>query len=269
MIASFVLAFTDYDLGDLPSFVGLANFARMVDPIQGPVLGKAIANTLSIALIVVPLQIAIGLGLAILLNQRVRGMPIFRTAFYLPSVVAGVATIMVWVWILGNNGILNQALALLGIDGPTWLRDPATIKFGIAIMMIWGGTGGMMLIFLAGLQSLPPDLLDAASVDGAGPTGRFRHVTLPLLTPQLFFNLVLGLAGGLAVFTETFVLSAGSGGPANETLTLVMYIYAQLLKNLEVGYASAVAWLFTLAVVALTAFQFWTSRRWVYYEGER
>jgi multiple sugar transport system permease protein len=241
----------------------------MVDPIQGPVLAKAISNTLSIALIVVPLQIAIGLGLAILLNQRVRGMPLFRTAFYLPSVVAGVATIMVWVWILGNNGILNQALALVGVDGPTWLRDPRTIKFGIAIMMIWGGTGGMMLIFLAGLQSLPADLLDAASVDGAGPLGRFRNVTLPLLTPQLFFNLVLGLAGGLAVFTETFVLSAGSGGPANETLTLVMYIYAQLLKNLEVGYASAVAWLFTIAVVALTAIQFATSRRWVYYEGER
>ena len=269
MIASLVLAFTDYDLGGWPNFVGFANFARMVDPIQGPVLAKAISNTLTIALIVVPLQVILGLGLAILLNQRVRGMQLFRTAFYLPSVVAGVATIMVWVWILGNNGILNQALALLGVDGPTWLRDPRTIKFGIAIMMIWGGTGGMMLIFLAGLQSMPTDLLDAASVDGAGPVGRFRHVTLPLITPQIFFNLVLGLAGGLAVFTETFVLSAGSGGPANETLTLVMYIYAQLMKNLQVGYASAVAWLFTIAVVALTAIQFTASQRWVYYEGER
>jgi multiple sugar transport system permease protein len=196
-------------------------------------------------------------------------MPLFRTAFYLPTVVAGVATIVIWVWILGNDGLLNQVLAVFGIDGPAWLRDPDTVKAGIVIMMVWGGTGGMMLIFLAGLQGIPNDLLDAAAVDGAGPARRLWHVTLPLLTPQLFFNLVLGVAAGLAVFTETYVISAGSGGPANETLTIVMYIYNQLMKNLEVGYASAVAWVFTAAVLVLTAFQFAVSRRWVYYEGER
>jgi multiple sugar transport system permease protein len=268
ILASLGLAFTDYDLANWPSFIGLDNFARMVDPVQGPLLAKAIGNTLFIALLVIPLQVAFGLALALLLNQRVFGMPVFRTAFYLPSVVAGVATIIIWVWILGSDGLVNQALGAFGIDGPAWLRDPATVKLGIVIMMVWGGTGGMMLIFLAGLQSIPGELLDAASVDGAGPIRRFWHVTLPLLTPQLFFNLVLGVAGGLAVFTETFVVSAGSGGPANESLTLVMYIYNQLLKNLQVGYASAVAWVFTIAVVILTAFQFWGSRRWVYYEGE-
>lgn len=268
IIASLVLAFTNYDLSGMPSLVGFDNFRRMVDPVQGAVLGKAVSNTLFIALLVVPLQIMFGLGLALLLNQKVLGMPVFRTAFYLPSVVAGVATIVIWVWILGTDGLLNQALAVFGIDGPAWLRDPATVKTGIVIMMVWGGTGGMMLIFLAGLQSIPHELLDAASVDGAGPFNRFRHVTLPLLTPQLFFNLVLGVAGGLAVFTESYVASSGTGGPANESLTLVMYIYNQLLKNLQVGYASAVAWVLTVAVVILTVIQFWASRRWVYYEGE-
>jgi multiple sugar transport system permease protein len=268
ILASLGLAFTDYDMSGLPGFVGLDNFGRMLDPVQGAVLAKAVGNTLFIALLVIPLQVMFGLGLAMLLNQKVFGMPVFRTAFYLPSVVAGVATIVIWVWLLGTDGLVNQALAVFGIDGPAWLRDPDTVKIGVVIMMVWGGTGGMMLIFLAGLQSIPTDLLDAASVDGCGPANRFWHVTLPLLTPQLFFNLVLGIAGGLAVFTETYVISAGSGGPANETLTLVMYIYNQLLKNLQVGYASAVAWVFTVAVVILTAFQFWGSRRWVHYEGE-
>ena len=267
ILASLALSFTDYDLSGAPSFVGLDNFARMTDPIQGPILAKAISNTLYIALLVIPLQIAVGLGLALLLNQRVHGMPVFRTAFYLPSVVAGVATIVIWVWILGTDGLLNQGLALFGIDGPAWLHDPDTVKLGIVIMMVWGGTGAMMLIFLAGLQSIPGDLLDAAAVDGAGPARRFWHVTLPLLTPQLFFNLVLGVAGGLAVFTETYVISAGGGGPANESLTLVMYIYNQLLKYVQVGYASAVAWVFTIAVVILTTIQFAVSRRWVHYEG--
>ena len=268
IVASLALSFTDYDLGGLPNFVGLDNFARMVDPVQGPVLAKAVSNTLFIALLVIPLQIMFGLALALLLNQRVHGMPLFRTAFYLPTVVAGVATIMIWTWILGSDGLLNQALGVFGIDGPAWLRDPATIKIGVVIMMVWGGTGGMMLIFLAGLQSIPHELLDAAAVDGASTFRRFWHVTLPLLSPQMFFNLVLGIAGGLAVFTETYVISAGSGAPANESLTLVMYIYNQLLKNVQVGYASAVAWVFTIAVVILTAFQFWGSRHWVYYEGE-
>jgi len=269
IIASLLLAFTDYDLSSWPNFVGLDNFRKMTDPVYGAVLGKAITNTLYIALLVIPLQIVFGLGLAMLLNQKVRGMAVFRTAFYLPSVVAGVATIMIWVWILGNDGLLNQFLALFEIDGPAWLRDPDTVKLGVVIMMVWGGTGAMMLIFLAGLQGIPPELLDAASVDGAGPIRRFWHVTLPLLSPQMFFNLVLGIAGGLAVFTETYVISAGSGSPANESLTLVMYIYNQLLKNLQVGYASAVAWVFTAAVLLLTAIQFAVSRRWVYYEGER
>lgn len=268
ILASLGLAFTDYDLGGSPNFVGVDNFARMVDPVQGPVLAKAVSNTLFIALLVIPLQVMLGLGLALLLNQRVWGMPVYRTAFYLPTVVAGVATIMIWTWILGSDGLLNQLLAVLGIDGPAWLRDPATIKIGVVIMMVWGGTGGMMLIFLAGLQSIPHELLDAAAVDGASAFRRFWHVTLPLLTPQLFFNLVLGIAGGLAVFTETYVISAGSGAPANESLTLVMYIYNQLLKNVQVGYASAVAWVFTIAVVVLTGIQFWGSRRWVYYEGD-
>jgi len=268
--ASFGLAFSDYDLGGWPSFVGLDNFEKMVDPVQGPVLAKAIRNTLFIALTVVPLQLALGLGLAVLLSQNVRGMPIFRTAFYLPSVVAGVASIVVWIWILGSDGLLNQGLELLGIDGPVWLRDPATVKLGVIIVMVWGGTGAMMLIFLAGLQGLPSELLDAAAVDGAGPFRRFWHVKLPLLTPQLFFNLVIGLASGLGVFTETYVISTdpGSGAPANESLTLVMYIYRQLLRNLQAGYASAVAWVFTAAVALLTALQFWSSRRWVHYEYE-
>ncbi|MXZ07040.1 MAG: sugar ABC transporter permease [Acidimicrobiia bacterium] len=273
ILASVGLAFTDYNFSGWPNFIGLDNFERMVDPVQGPLLAKAIRNTLYIALLVIPLQIIIGLGLALLLSQEVRGMPIFRTAFYLPTVVSGVATIVVWIWILGSDGLLNQGLQLIGIDGPVWLRDPSTVKLGIVLIMVWGGTGGMMIIFLAGLQAMPREMLEAAAVDGAAAFRRFWHVTLPLLTPQLFFNLVIGIAGGLGVFTETWVVSSetgpgGSGSPANQTLTLVMYIYRQLLQNLQVGYASAVAWVFTGAIALLTAIQFWSSRRWVYYDIE-
>jgi len=273
MLASVGLAFTDYNLSGWPSFVGFDNFERMVDPVQGPLLEKAIRNTLYIALLVIPLQILIGLGLAVLLSQQVRGMPLFRTAFYLPTVVSGVATVVVWIWILGSDGLLNQGLELFGIDGPVWLRDPATVKLGIVIIMVWGGTGGMMIIFLAGLQSMPRELLEAAAVDGASAVRRFWHVKLPLLTPQLFFNLVIGVASGIGVFTETYVVSsetgpAGSGSPANQTLTLVMYIYRQMLVNLQVGYASAVAWVLTAAIALLTAIQFWSSRRWVYYDND-
>jgi len=271
VVASFGLAFSDYDLSSgWPDFIGFDNFAKMTDPVQGPILGKAIRNTLYIALLVIPMQLVFGLALALLLSQRVRGMAVFRTAFYLPTVVTGVASLVVWIWILGSDGLLNQGLEFLGIEGPVWLRDPATVKLGIVIVMVWGGTGGMMLIFLAGLQSLPTELLDAAAVDGAGAARRFWHVKLPLLTPQLFFNLVIGIAGGLGVFTETYVISTdpGSGAPANESLTLIMYIYRQLLQNFQAGYASAVAWVFTATVALLTAVQFWTSRRWVHYEYE-
>ena len=268
LIASLALSFMDWNLRGTPKLVGLENYADLVNlEGKGKLVLKAFSNTAMITMIAVPLQLAIGLAFAVLLNQKVRGMAIYRMAFYLPTVVSGVATAALWTWILGSEGLLNKALDLIGVAGPAWFNEPESVRWGIIFMLVWAGTGGMTLIFLAGLQQISKELLEAAECDGAGRIRRFFSVTLPLLSPTLFFNLVIGLIGGLSLFTEPFVISGGAGGPANESMSVALLIYRLLIRNLDFGFGSAVAWLLTLVVMLLTVINFRLSKRWVFYDN--
>ena len=268
LIASLALSFMDWNLRGTPKLVGLENYADLVNlEGKGKLVLKAFSNTAMITIIAVPLQLAVGMAFAVLLNQKVRGMPIYRMAFYLPTVVSGVATAALWTWILGSEGLLNKALDLIGVAGPAWFNEPESVRWGIIFMLVWAGTGGMTLIFLAGLQQISKELLEAAECDGAGRIRRFFSVTLPLLSPTLFFNLVIGLIGGLSLFTEPFVISGGAGGPANESMSVALLIYRLLIRNLDFGFGSAVAWLLTLVVMLLTVINFRLSKRWVFYDN--
>ncbi|MCX5980034.1 MAG: sugar ABC transporter permease [Chloroflexi bacterium] len=268
LIASLALSFMDWNLRGTPKLVGLENYADLVNlEGKGKLVLKAFSNTAMITIIAVPLQLAVGMSFAVLLNQKVRGMPIYRMAFYLPTVVSGVATAALWTWILGSEGLLNKALDLIGVSGPAWFNEPESVRWGIIFMLVWAGTGGMTLIFLAGLQQISKELLEAAECDGAGRIRRFFSVTLPLLSPTLFFNLVIGLIGGLSLFTEPFVISGGAGGPANESMSVALLIYRLLIRNLDFGFGSAVAWLLTLVVMLLTVINFRLSKRWVFYDN--
>jgi len=268
LIASLALSFMDWNLRGTPKLVGLENYADLVNlEGKGKLVLKAFSNTAMITMIAVPLQLAVGMAFAVLLNQKVRGMAIYRMAFYLPTVVSGVATAALWTWILGSEGLLNKALDLIGVAGPAWFNEPESVRWGIIFMLVWAGTGGMTLIFLAGLQQISKELLEAAECDGAGRIRRFFSVTLPLLSPTLFFNLVIGLIGGLSLFTEPFVISGGAGGPANESMSVALLIYRLLIRNLDFGFGSAVAWLLTLVVMLLTVINFRLSKRWVFYDN--
>ena len=268
LIASLALSFMDWNLRGTPKLVGLENYADLVNlEGKGKLVLKAFSNTAMITIIAVPLQLAIGMAFAMLLNQKVRGMAIYRMAFYLPTVVSGVATAALWTWILGTEGLLNKALDLIGVAGPAWFNEPDSVRWGIVFMLVWAGTGGMTLIFLAGLQQISKELLEAAECDGAGRIRRFFSVTLPLLSPTIFFNLVIGLIGGLSLFTEPFVISGGAGGPANESMSVALLIYRLLIRNLDFGFGSAVAWLLTLVVMLLTVINFRLSKRWVFYDN--
>ena len=268
LIASLGLSFMDWNLRGTPKLVGLENYADLVNlEGKGKLVLKAFSNTAMITIIAVPLQLAIGMAFAMLLNQKVRGMAIYRMAFYLPTVVSGVATAALWTWILGTEGLLNKGLDLIGVAGPAWFNEPESVRWGIIFMLVWAGTGGMTLIFLAGLQQISKELLEAAECDGAGRLRRFFSVTLPLLSPTLFFNLVIGLIGGLSLFTEPFVISGGAGGPANESMSVALLIYRLLIRNLDFGFGSAVAWMLTIVVMLLTVINFRLSKRWVFYDN--
>ena len=268
LIASLALSFMDWNLRGTPKLVGLENYADLVNlEGKGKLVLKAFSNTAMITIVAVPLQLAIGMAFAMLLNQKVRGMAIYRMAFNLPTVVSGVATAALWTWILGTEGLLNKSLDLIGVAGPAWFNEPESVRWGIIFMLVWAGTGGMTLIFLAGLQQISKELLEAAECDGAGRIRRFFSVTLPLLSPTLFFNLVIGLIGGLSLFTEPFVISGGAGGPANESMSVALLIYRLLIRNLDFGFGSAVAWMLTIVVMLLTVINFRLSKRWVFYDN--
>ncbi|HEV8637282.1 MAG TPA: sugar ABC transporter permease [Chloroflexota bacterium] len=216
-----------------------------------------------------PLGIAGSLALALLLDVKVKGTAFFRTLFFMPSLVPVVASTVLWVWLLQPDwGLVNLLVwQIAGVPGPRWFQSPEWAMPGLVSLALWTSIGGTrMIIFLAGLQGVPQELYDAASIDGAGAWGRFRHVTLPLITPTVFFNLVLGIIGALQVFTSAFV--ATGGGPAYATWFYALHIYKQAFSYFSMGYASALAWLFLLVILVLTWVQFRLSRRWVYYAGE-
>ncbi len=201
------------------------------------------------------------------MNQKVFGITVFRTIFYLPSVVSGVAVSLLWVWIFNPDyGLANALMRSAGLQPVSWLNDSRTALFSLILMSLWGVGGGMM-IYLAGLQGVPSNLYESASLDGATTLQKFKHVTLPMLTPVIFYNLVMGIIGSFQVFTQAFVMT--SGGPANSTLFYVLYLFRQEFAYYHMGYASAMAWILFGIILLLTLLVFRTSALWVYYEGER
>ena len=260
--ASLFYSLCDYSIFQDPIFIGLDNYAKLA---HDEVFWLSLRNTLFYAGLSVPLGTLVSLSLALLLNVDVKGKSYFRTIFYLPSIVPLVASSMLWLWIFnGQYGILNWALGpLLGIVGaapPAWLGDPTWAKPALVLMSVWG-VGNSMIIYLAGLQDVPKVLLEAAEIDGANVWQRFWHVTLPVISPVVYFNVIMGIIGSLQVFTQVFVIAAGTGGnanplegnPARSTLFYTIYLFSTAFYDLRMGYASAMAWVLFLVVVALTA----------------
>jgi multiple sugar transport system permease protein len=269
MLASFVLSLTDFDprQPDEISFIGLENYAQMLND---PVLLESLWVTVRFALIVVPLTLAFALGVAMLVNSTLlAGRTFFRTLFYMPMQIPIVATTVVWIGVLhSTNGWLNMGLGAVGIEGPNWLQSPTWVGPALALMGLWG-IGTMMLIFLAGLQGVPSELYDAAKVDGAGPVAQFRHVTLPMLSPVIFYNLIIALIGAFQYFTQAYVVSNGRGDPDRATLFFNLNLYREAFNFFHMGYASALAWLLFAIVLLLTVVLFRTSGRWVFEGGSR
>lgn len=264
ILASLALSFTDYNIVGVPIFTGFTNYANLLRTDQ--LFLVTLGNTLFFTAFAVPGQIVVAFALALLLNSRVRGIAIYRTFFYLPSIVPAVASAVLWVWILEPQwGLLNSLLQFLGIPGPPWLASETWSKPSLILMSLWS-SGGAMIIFLAGLQGVPQHLHEAAMIDGAGRWPRFWHVTVPMMTPTIFFVMVLGVIGSFQVFTAAYIMTGG--GPSNSTLFYMLYLYQQAFNFLNMGYASAMAWLLLLIILLLTVAQLWLAPRWVYYEGE-
>jgi ABC-type sugar transport system permease subunit len=267
MAASLVLSFTDFDprRPEEIRFIGLENYARML---SDPILLESLWVTVRFALLVVPLTLGFALGVALLVNSRLlAGRSVFRTLFYMPMQIPIVASTVVWIGVLNaQSGWLNAALAAVGVPGPNWLQSPTWVGPALALMGLWG-IGNMMLIFLAGLQSVPSELYDAAKVDGAGPWQRFARVTLPMISPVLFYNLVIALIATFQYFTQAYVISNGRGDPDRATLFFNLNLYREAFTFFDMGYASALAWLLFVIVLGLTVVLFRTAGRWVYEGG--
>lgn len=256
MLLSLFWSFTEYTgLGD-PRWVGVDNY---VDLIGDPLFQQAAANTGFFAITTMAVGPALGLGVALLLNRRMRGRSFYRAAFFIPVTTALVAVAAVWKLLLNDPGIINRALALFGIEGHQWLGDPSTALPAIAIASIWQGFGFEMVVFLAALQGTPKDLLEAASLDGAGPWMRFWHVTLPYLRPTFVFVYVIGIIGAFQVFDQVYVMT--QGGPINSTLTLVYYLINRF-RALDLGHASAIAYILVALLAALSFLQVRLAKRW-------
>lgn len=263
VLASFALSFTDYSLINPPSWTGLDNYRTLV---HDPLFYTTLSNTLYFGVASVALSVVLTLGMAVLLNQNVRGQALFRLVFYLPSVVAGIATALLWLNIFDPDfGLMNAFLGLFGINGPGWLQDPHWSIPALVIMTVWG-SGNTIIIYLAGLQGISVTLYEAAVIDGASALRRFRHVTLPMMSPIIFFNVVTGLIASVQSFVLIFIMT--NGGPADSTLVYGLYIYRQAFQYFHMGYASALAVVLFVVIIAVTLIQFRLSRRWVHYEGK-
>lgn len=263
IIASLYLSFTKYDLFSAPVFIGLDNYTRMA---QDPRLAASLGVTFTYVLIGVPLAIGAALGVALLLDKGLRGLSFYRSMFYLPSLLgSSVAVAILWKQIFGVNGLVNQFLALFGIDGPGWISNPDTALSTLILLSIWG-FGAPMVIFLAGLRQIPVMYYEAASVDGANSFRQFISITLPLLSPIVFFNVVLAMIGAFQAFTQAFIISNGAGGPSDSTLFYTLYLYQKGFTAFDMGYAAAMAWLLVAIIAGFTAVNFALSKLWVFYD---
>ncbi len=268
MLASLYLSLTDFELFGTPSWIGLSNYARML--LDDPRYWVSVRVTLSYVLMSVPLKLAFALGIAMLLNRGLRGLSIYRAIYYLPSLLGGsVAVAIMWRQIFSYDGVLNELLWKVGIEGPSWISHPDYAIYTLVTLAVWQ-FGSPMVIFLAGLKQIPQELYDAAEVDGAGAVTRFFRITVPLLTPIIFFNLVMQMIGAFQAFTPSYIISGGEGGPADSTLFYTLYLYQEAFTSFQMGYAAAMAWMLLAIIAAATAVAFVSSRYWMFYgDAER
>ena len=273
MLASLLISLHSWSMLSPPEWVALENYRRILT--DDPLFAASLLNTGYFVAFSVPLGIIVSLGLALILNQQLPGMGIFRTIVFLPSITNIVAVSVLWLWIFNPDyGLLNAGLRLFGINGILWLQSEQWAKPALIIMSLWG-VGGSTIIFLAALQGIPRELYEAASLDGAGQYRRFLHITLPMISPAMFFSLVIGIIGSFQVFAQAFVMTGSAqpgaeGGPNNSTLFLVLYLYKKAFQEFRMGYAAALAWLLFFIILAFTFLQKRLGSRWVYYEaGER
>lgn len=276
-------SFCQYDLLSPPSYVGIENYQRLATELAaGEKFGKAIWNTFYFAAVSVPLSIVLGISLAVLLSWKVRGRAIYRTLFFLPTIVPVVASSILWMWLLDpGNGLVNYIVVAMGGEPQNWFKGVGeaawlpgwfneTGGFGskdaLALMSLWG-VGNFMIIYLAALGDIPAEMHEAAQLDGAGRTRRFWHITLPMLSPVIFFNLVMGLIQSVQAFTQVYIVSEGRGEPAESSLVLSLHLFLAAFQNLDMGYASAMAWLLFVVLLFATAGLFRSSRHWVHYRA--
>ena len=260
-LASLYLSFCDCDIFTPPKWIGLWNYETLFT--KDPLFWKSLYNVLYYTVLAVPLGIVFGVALALLLDARIKGLSVYRTLFFLPTIVPAVASSVLWIWLLNPQiGLVNSLLRLFGVEGPTWLGSTEWSKPSLVLMAVWG-VGGSMIIYLAGLKDIPVALYEAALVDGANAWQRLRHVTLPMLTPVIFFNLVMGMIGAFQYFTQAFIMT--QGGPQDSTLFYALQLFYQAFQYLKFGYASAMAWVLFVIVVAVTAILFRSQRGWVHY----
>jgi multiple sugar transport system permease protein len=262
-LASLYLSFTDFDLLSTPHWTGTANYVRIAT--SDAKFVSAMHVTFLYVALAVPLKLGFALMVAMILNKGISGLPLYRAMFYLPSLLgASVAIAVLWRQLFAGDGLLNQALSLFGIHGPSWISNPDTSLYTLVALSVWQ-FGSPMIIFLSGLRQIPRDVYEAAEIDGASRRQQFLRITLPLLTPVIFFNGVVQTIDAFKAFTPAFIISGGTGGPIDSTLFYTLYLYQEAFAYFRMGYASALAWILVVIIAAFTAFAFLSSRYWVHY----
>lgn len=263
LLASLYLSFTDYRILSTADWIGIQNYVEMFT--TDPRFWSAVRVTFRYVFVSVPLVLAFALLLAMVLNKGVKFLSVYRAIYYLPSLLGtSVAVAVLWRRVFGAEGLVNTVLAWFGYEGGSWIGDPDKAIYTLITLNVWT-FGSAMVIFLAGLRQIPEHLYEAASVDGASAMRKFFHITLPMLTPIIFFNGVLNLIAAFQAFTQAYIVSGGEGGPADSTLFYTLYLYQRGFTQFDMGYASAMAWVLLATIAAFTAFAFWTSKYWVHY----
>ncbi|WP_248927931.1 carbohydrate ABC transporter permease [Paenibacillus hamazuiensis] len=264
VFASLYISFSKYEMFGSPVWIGLDNYKEILTGDEQ--FAKSLGVTFKYVLLGVPLELAFALLIAMMLHKGIRGLRLYRAIYYVPSLFGGsVAISLLWRQLFGAQGLVNQFLAMFGIQGISWIATPETALYTIILLKVWQ-FGSPMIIFLAGLQQIPNDLYESASIDGAGRWAKFAKVTIPLLTPIIFFNMIMQIISAFQAFTPAYVISGGSGGPLNSTLFYTLYLYQKGFVSFQMGYASALAWILLIIIAAFTTLAFLTSKKWVHYE---